>query len=659
MSRLQVAGAAALLLLSIGVFAARCVTNPAIPFLVQDAEAPWIMFPSAPTGLMGLASRDAPPVTTFHRSFDAPASGVPKAELRVRAMRACQLWLNGAPIDPPGAGASHWREYRSLDLSGGLRPGANELRVEVINPTGPGMLSLRLEGLPQPLVSDGSWTASVDDGGPKQAIFADAERVNPSTYAMPSPSEGLAVRRNTVLVAFVLSALLFLGARCEAGRRWPPRLAQALPLLVALAWTALFATTVLKIPLNVGFDAHHHVDYIDFLREQHALPLASDGWSMFHPPVYYAPTAALVELQAALAPGSESLLAWKLPGWLAGLASALLCWALARRLMGANTREAAFAGLFAATLPMNLYISSYVTNESLHAALASGVALATVALLLTARPGPKGLLAWATVVSLAVLTKYTAWIVAAVAGFFLLARWIRVEEAPPASIAKRLALLAGVVLALSGWFYVRNVIHFGQAFPLNVDLPGQTQQWWSQPGYYTPAFFLRFGAVLAHPYLAGFHTAWDSLYSTLWGDGQLAGQIVARARHPHWNYELMAAGYWLALPATALLALGAARSLRLAFRDPDGGRRAAHSFLLTLAYTLLLSVLYMTLRQPDYGQAKAFYALASIAPLSIFFALGCGAADAWLEARGASWARALLYGWLGSFCAVLLLSYAA
>jgi hypothetical protein len=54
MSRLQVAGAAALLLLSTGVFAARCVTNPAIPFLVQDAEAPWIMFPIPPTGLMGL-----------------------------------------------------------------------------------------------------------------------------------------------------------------------------------------------------------------------------------------------------------------------------------------------------------------------------------------------------------------------------------------------------------------------------------------------------------------------------------------------------------------------------------------------------------------------------------------------------------------------------
>jgi len=658
MSRLQLAGAAALLLVSIGVFAARCVTNPEIPFLVQDAKAPWIMFPIAPTGLMGLAPRDAPPVTTFRRRFEAPAAGAPRAELRVRALRACKLWLNGEPLGPPEPAGGHWREYRTFDVSAGLRPGANELRVEVVNPTGPAMLSLRLEGLPRPLVSDGSWTVSLDDAGPKQAVFADAERVNPSTYSMPSPPEGLAARRNTVLFAFLLSALLFLGTRSEAGRRWPARLAHALPLLVALAWSAIFVNTVLKIPLNIGFDAHHHVDYVDFLRERHTLPLANDGWSMFHPPVYYAATAALVGLQATLAPASGSLLAWKLPGWLAGLASALLCWALARRLFGANSREVAFAGLFAATLPMNLYISSYVTNESLHAALASGVVLATVALLLAARPSPRGLLGWAALVSLAVLTKYTAWIVAAVAGFFLLTGWIRVEKAPPARIARRLALLSGVVLALSGWLYVRNLVHFGQVFPLNVDLPGQTQQWWSQPGYYTPEFFLGFGAVLGHPYLAGFTTAWDSFYSTFWGDGQLAGQIVARARHPFWDYQLMAAGYWLAVPATALLALGAVRGLRLALRDPDGGRRAAHSFLLTLSYTLLLSVLYMTLRQPDYGQAKAFYALAAIAPLSIFFALGCGAVDAWLEERGASWARALLYGWLGAFCAALLLSYA-
>ena len=47
----------------------------------------------------------------------------------------------------------------------------------------------------------------------------------------------------------------------------------------------------------------------------------------------------------------------------------------------------------------------------------------------------------------------------------------------------------------------------------------------------------------------------------------------------------------------------------------------------------------------------------SIAPLSVFFALGAGAVDAWLEARGAHWARVLAGAWLASFAAVLWLSY--
>ena len=47
---------------------------------------------------------------------------------------------------------------------------------------------------------------------------------------------------------------------------------------------------------------------------------------------------------------------------------------------------------------------------------------------------------------------------------------------------------------------MRNLVHLGQLFPLNTDLPGATQAWWQQPGYYTPAFFLHFGDALRHPF---------------------------------------------------------------------------------------------------------------------------------------------------------------
>ncbi len=133
---------------------------------------------------------------------------------------------------------------------------------------------------------------------------------------------------------------------------------------------------------------------------------------------------------------------------------------------------------------------------------------------------------------------------------------------------------------------------------------------------------------------------------------------MAGRRHPFWDYQLMAIGYLLALPATLLLALGVARALRLAVRAANAGRRAAGSVRLTRAWALPVSVLFMTLRQQDYGQSKAFYGLAVMAPLSMFFALGCGALDDWLAAPGRGALRVLFYGWLGSFAAVLLLSFA-
>jgi hypothetical protein len=625
--------------------------------VVQDSAAPWIGFPHPPTGLLFVAPRGSPPITRFERSVEVKDAGAASARLSVRALRRIELWVNDRRVELP-APARHWRQPREVDVSAWLRPGSNRIRAEVANPTGPGLLSLRLSGLPEAVVSDASWSASFDGGAPVPARPIGAEPRNPSAFAMPDPAEGLVARRDLVLGSFAAALLVSLALPRPAAAPWRRRLAAALPALVALGFAGLLLPAAIRIPVEVGFDAHHHVDYVEFLRERRALPLATDGWSMFHPPAYYAPTALLVELQSRLAPGLRAPVAWKLVGGAAGLASALLCVSLARRLFGPGSREASFAGGFAAVLPMNLYISSYVTNESLHATFSCAVALATVSCLMAARPTARQLLGWSVLAALAVLTRYTGWIAAGVGAAFLVAAWWRIEAARPAEIARRGGLLVGVVLALSGWFYARNLVHFGQLFPLNVDLPGATQEWWAPPGYQTPAFFLGFGEVLAHPFLAGAHTAWDSFYSTLWGDGQLAGQMAAGLRHPHWDWELMAAGYWLALPATLLLVAGAAASLRRALFAPAAGERAAHAFLLCFAWTLLLAVLYMTLRQPDYGQAKAFYALAGLAPLAVWFGLGCGGADRWLETRAPAWLRAAFHGWLGCLAAVLWLTYA-
>jgi hypothetical protein len=119
----------------------------------------------------------------------------------------------------------------------------------------------------------------------------------------------------------------------------------------------------------------------------------------------------------------------------------------------------------------------------------------------------------------------------------------------------------------------------------------------------------------------------------------------------------MAAGYALAAPATVLIGWGALRGLRLALFAPEPRQRAVHAYLMTFAWLLGLSVVYMTLRQPDYGLAKAFYGLAGVAPLCIGFGLGAAACNRQLGRWAPRWGQAAFHGWLASFMVATLLPY--
>ena len=106
----------------------------------------------------------------------------------------------------------------------------------------------------------------------------------------------------------------------------------ALPVALVALWLGPLLHNALAIPLEKGFDALHHVAYVEHLREHGTLPNAFDGWSMFHPPLYYVATALAVE-----ALGANAALGWKLFGVLAGLASVLAFAAYIRASVGVNS----------------------------------------------------------------------------------------------------------------------------------------------------------------------------------------------------------------------------------------------------------------------------------------------------------------------------------
>jgi hypothetical protein len=79
--------------------------------------------------------------------------------------------------------------------------------------------------------------------------------------------------------------------------------------------------------------------------------------------------------------------------------------------------------------------------------------------------------------------------------------------------------------------------------------------------------------------------------------------------------------------------------------------------LIISLYSVALFILFSTLKIPIYGQAKAFYCLAAMAPITVFGALGFGVVRDWLASSRLIVMRALFYGWLGTLLTSIYLSF--
>src|SRR6185503_19323615 len=96
---------------------------------------------------------------------------------------------------------------------------------------------------------------------------------------------------------------------------------------------------------------------------------------------------------------------------------------------------------------------------------------------------------------------------------------------------------------------------------------GYGTAWWQQDGFRTTDFYARFGDAIETPFFSGTRSFAGGLHSTMWGDGLWSGAASAAFRAP-WNYDLMAAGYALAIVPTVLLLIGLAATLRRFVREP-------------------------------------------------------------------------------------------
>jgi tetratricopeptide (TPR) repeat protein len=599
-----------------------CVRDPKVAFLLGDRRAEWIIFPSAPyVGLHPIVEMEG----VFRREFtlDHPPMA---AELSVCAAKRVQLTINGRPVDiHPG---KNWKAITRVAVTDRLCGGTNVLEARVTNDNAPPALWLVLEAEGFRLRSDSTWKVSAMGSAWRGAVGAREPRLPGPGNLMAGGEETLtalsAVWPWWVLwggwaAAFWLTGRRWLAHRqtpdaAAAGRwlRWGP----ICPLLVVAGlWLALFGNNALLIRQALGFDAQAHLNYIEYIQKHRALPLPNEGLEMFQPPLYYVISAGTLSLFGLAAGSPAGIIVLRLFTTLLGVAHVTLVFLSLRLLFPGQTGQHRVGLVLAAFLPMHLYLAQYVTNETLAALLVSASVYLCLRILKTDRDSWMSFIALGLVIGAALLTKFTA----ALAVPFLivvLAQRLSGRHSQPGTALKKLGTVLGIAALISGWHYFRLWRQTGAVVIGGWD-PASGLVWWQEDGYRVLAYFERFGVSLLRPFFSCTASFMDGIYSTLWGDGMCGGS-PGLAFRPPWNYNLMGAGYLLALAPSILVLTGTVACGVKWFRA--GG--AIRFLLLGLALAVMVGLVYLNLTVPYYASVKAFYGLCALIPFCAFGAIG-------------------------------------
>ena len=673
---------------SLGWLGWSCIRKPEVYFLPRLAPAEWVIYPSGPKSSVNARVEMG---TLFRRSFTLERVSR-TAVLSIAGLRHYALSINGEPAATPAKRGRNWKQPDQFDVSQQLRAGENQIAVTVWNSNGPPVLWLSLDAGGWLLNSDARWEASYEGAAWRQARLASKPKVALAGSLIRGGEEPWASPRARWLILLlfaVLSGAVYwlLNRRSALPSEDSPRTTQhgtrlgflapdaigreLVPVLaLSVLWIALFTNNLGVLPNLVGYDVDGHLAYIQYIQQHHCLPRADQGWEMFQPPLYYLLGATLLSALSLSVTQDGGVMALRVMGMAIGIAHFVLVWASLRLLFPDERSKQRWGLLLAAALPPLLYLSQYVSNEGLAAALVSACLFLTLRMLKQERSSMnlcgmvgtrstasalirdvgdavervptkfrgamceslRGIYSWKACAGLglclgaALLTKATGLLVVpVVVGALLWKSWLTPRAGTPrfALPIAQLGLALAICAAVCGWHYERLWAQYGTPL-IGVWDPRLGFSWWQDDGYRTSAFYLRFGSVLAHPWFSSFQSFGDGIYATLWGDGLLGGKADALARPP-WNYDLMAVGYWLALVPTLAVLIGGILALVTFLRQPS----AEWFLLLGLAFLSALALLHLSIVLPYQCHVKAFYALCALVPLCAFGARGFDALCRW------------------------------
>ena len=225
--------------------------------------------------------------------------------------------------------------------------------------------------------------------------------------------------------------------------------------MVAVA-AAVYINNVIVLPSLRAPDGFGHFTYIWYFAETGSVPLATVGWSFFHPPLYYAFMASIWNLLPSVDPIIRLKLGTGLIAF-AGIAQAGIAYLIVRRSVPDNRWAQLLAIGIMLFLPLQMFSAGYLGNERLNAVF-SGTALLTLLWLLD-RPVLSRAFVFGALLGLAMLVKFTAVVV--VSGAFATLFFSFLVRREYVQGVKIMLVVGLTMLSICGWFYVRNVVLYG------------------------------------------------------------------------------------------------------------------------------------------------------------------------------------------------------
>lgn len=582
-----------LVLAALGVEILSFLYSPSFPVLPPRTGGIWLR-PNMPVNLQIYKNRNSR--ATFRKRLSV--SGPPRAlSLSLTAYRDVTLSLDGAEI--PLQSPASWKQAVAVTIPARLLPaGSHELRLVVANRMAHPVVHINSDTA-EMVAADG-WESSLDGNGWLPARLCDDAWDVTIRKDFPTVYEGVWHSLPLLLPLFVIVFTLSCRA-AELFRRvvQPARVRY----LLLLLWIILGCNNMFKVSLNLGFDPGEHFDYVFHLLDYHRLPLATDGWQMFQPPVFYVVTALLYKLLMAVVSEDATFHLTRIVQLFSGMLLVEITFRTLRRLFSDNPQAQSCGLVIGALLPMNLYMCQYVGNEPLTAAFTALALYLAVKIFTRSDSVPlKDAALLGIVTGIAILTKVTPVLLVPVISVFLVIFAGARKESNGAWWRIPAVFLAATAL-VSGWYFARNWILLGKPFVAGWDA-NRNFVWWQDPSYRIFKNFYAFGESLSQPVYACFNGFADAVYATFWHDGYISAQIMT-GTSPPWNYNLLAAALLLSLVPSAAMIMGGVSMLR-----NSGNKKALPlTFFLAAILVYFSALLYLYASLPIFSTAKASYTM--------------------------------------------------